>query len=121
MTANDTLLVRVMNRVQDNQRIFLISPTGSNKIWRAKLIRNETNEDGAWFNLLQPITFVEPFGDRKTPSYIEMKEDSDGFTHLAYFGDINAANPTAWLTRGEWEVTSVAGVNIKLGIVFAMI
>jgi hypothetical protein len=82
------------------------------------LIRDETNLDGAWFNILQPVTFVEPSKDRLEPTYIEMKEDSDGYTHLAYFGSILSSEPTAWLTRGKWEVTKVAGVNPQTGLVY---
>jgi dipeptidyl aminopeptidase len=85
---------------------------------RAKLIRDEVNTDGAWYNILQPVTIVEPSPERPHPTYIEMKEDADGYTHLAYFGIIDSDEPTAWLTRGKWEVTKVAGVNPRTGLVY---
>ncbi|KAJ3088883.1 hypothetical protein HK102_007706 [Quaeritorhiza haematococci] len=124
MTSNDTLLVRVMNRVQDVQRIFMVkkivvpegATVGGQVVWNATLVRDEPSRDGAWFNLLQPITYVPPSAtnpDRLAPSYIELMEDADGYTHLAYFGSISASKPTAWLTNGKWEVTSVVGVDVE--------
>jgi hypothetical protein len=85
---------------------------------KAKLIRDEVNADGAWFNILQPLTLVKPYLERADPTYIEMKEDAEGYTHLAYFGSIKSAEPTAWLTRGKWEVTKIAGVNSETGLVY---
>lgn len=82
------------------------------------MIREEMNKDGAWFPVLQPVTFVPPSGERHAPSYIELQEDSDGFTHLAYYADIHASEPTAWLTRGHWEVTKIAGIDAVLGVVY---
>jgi hypothetical protein len=47
-------LIRMMNRVQDKQRIFLVSQE-ANGSWTAKLVRDEASEDGAW------IQFVSSF------------------------------------------------------------
>jgi dipeptidyl aminopeptidase len=134
---NEMILVRLMNRVQDHQRVFIVSPEdnamGKDQIWfgffiltvrRAKLVRDETNSDLAWFNILQPTTLVKPHISkinrltRQNPSYIEMKEDATGFTHLAYYRNIYSSEPNVWLTSGDWEVTKIVGVNEKTGVVY---
>ncbi|KAJ3226629.1 hypothetical protein HK099_004510 [Clydaea vesicula] len=120
LTDSDTLLVRIMNRVQDVQRIFLVTPVlkNSKEIWEAVLIRDEPSVDGAWFNLLQPAVVVEPFADRSEPSYLELQEDANGFTHIAYYADVTRAEPTAWLTKGNWEVTEISAVDFQKGILY---
>jgi hypothetical protein len=138
---NIIILLRMMNRyhlifkiirVQDHQRVFIVSPDeGEDLVWfdfwrlifrRAKLVRDETNADGAWFNILQPTTLIKPYtsddGRRSTPSYVEIKEDENGFTHLAYYEDIHSSEPTEWLTSGPWEVTKVVGVNPRTRSVY---
>ncbi|KAJ3026633.1 hypothetical protein HDV00_011701, partial [Rhizophlyctis rosea] len=111
ISDNDKLLVRVMNRVQDVQRVFVVEymagANGTESRWEGRVVRDEANQDGGWFNKLQPITPIPPSPaiGRQNPSYIELMEDESGWTHLAYFADVGDKSPKTWLTRGEWEVT----------------
>ncbi|KAJ3330231.1 hypothetical protein HDU76_006156 [Blyttiomyces sp. JEL0837] len=119
-TANDTLLVRMMNRVQDSQRLFVVHAV--NDTWQATKVREEQNSDKAWFTLLQPITVIPPAPSlgRAHPTYLELKENDAGFMHIAYFDSLIEAKPTTWLTSGPFEVTEVSAVNAQKGIVYFM-
>lgn len=44
----EQFLLRVMNRVQDSQRVYTVSQM--NSTWNAKTIQKEDSVDGAWFN-----------------------------------------------------------------------
>ncbi|KAJ1567703.1 hypothetical protein HK405_005055, partial [Cladochytrium tenue] len=119
--SNSELIVRMMNRVQDAQRLFYVTHRDSDGAdWIARKIRDETNEDESWFPRLQAITVIPPLPSlgRKNPSYIELREDDEGFTHLAYYDSVTDSVPSAWLTRGSWEVTDVAAVDPQRGLVY---
>ncbi|KAJ3038694.1 hypothetical protein HK097_003092 [Rhizophlyctis rosea] len=121
---NDKLLVRVMNRVQDVQRLFLVEyvqgVNGTQSDWVGRIVRDESTGDGGWFNKLQPLTYIPPSSavGRQNPSYLELMEDAKGYTHLAYFADVSDKEPKAWLTSGEWEVTGVVGRDADKGVVY---
>lgn len=40
----------------------------------------------------------------------------EGFNHIAFFTPVNATTPI-WITSGEWEVTSMSGVDTDKSIV----
>ncbi|KAJ3195547.1 hypothetical protein HK101_011837 [Irineochytrium annulatum] len=116
--TNDTLIVRMTNRMQDSQRIYLVQ--SEEQAWMGTLLREEENEDGAWFNNLQPITVIPPSSSvgRTHASYLELKEDARGHTHLAYFASVTSPKPLTWLTAGSFEVTSVEAVDATTGCVY---
>ncbi|KAJ1554016.1 diacylglycerol pyrophosphate phosphatase, partial [Cladochytrium tenue] len=119
--SSSELIVRMMNRVQDAQRLFYVTHRDSDGTdWIARKVRDETNEDESWFPRLQAITVVPPLPSlgHKNPSYIELREDDEGFTHLAYYDSATDSVPSAWLTRGSWEVTDVAAVDPQRGVVY---
>ncbi|KAJ3283503.1 hypothetical protein HK104_010348 [Borealophlyctis nickersoniae] len=120
--SETALMVRMMNRVQDLQRLFLVEFQGEGEGggWKGRVVRDETNADGAWFDKRQPLTFIPPSTavGRQQGSYIEMIEDAQGYTHLAYFPTFDAGAPTTWLTSGTWEVTDVKGVDLDKGVVY---
>ncbi|KAJ3348478.1 hypothetical protein HDU83_001300 [Entophlyctis luteolus] len=128
--SEDALIVRMMNRVQDQQLVYLVqSPKGaaadtsngtnsaSGEVWTGTLVRNEKSTDGAWLmSNLQPIHVLHPTATARTSTatakhtplssssqmsaYIELAEDDTGNAHIAYYADPSAKTPTKWLTRG---------------------
>ncbi|EGF80903.1 hypothetical protein BATDEDRAFT_34941 [Batrachochytrium dendrobatidis JAM81] len=124
LTSNDTLMVRLMNRVQDIQRLFLVKGTQINGIftWKADLVRDEATPDGAWHNILQPLTPIlsSNFADHNDPSYVEIMDSANGYAHLAYFDDIGRASPTMWITSGTWEVTGIVRFDEAKDIIYFM-
>ncbi|KAI8919633.1 dipeptidyl peptidase IV N-terminal region-domain-containing protein [Entophlyctis helioformis] len=119
---NNTLLVRLMNRVQDVQKLFIVTSQQVNGsiAWTTALVRDEVTPDGAWHGIMQPLRYLPPSAavGRKDASYLEIMENADGYAHLAYFGTVHDASPTSWVTSGAWEVTKIVGLNAKLGIVY---
>jgi dipeptidyl aminopeptidase B len=70
--SDTTFLVRVMNRVQDVQRLYLVTFESSE--WSAKLLRDEATPDGAWHNRRQPLRILQPSPKNGRPdhSYLEV-------------------------------------------------
>jgi hypothetical protein len=46
-------------------------------------------------------------------SYLELMEDKQGYSHIAYFSNVNNAQPDKWLTNGPWVVTEINGYDSK--------
>ncbi|KAI8850047.1 dipeptidyl peptidase IV N-terminal region-domain-containing protein [Chytridium lagenaria] len=117
--SDTTLFARLMNRVQDSQRLFHIKLSEEGK-WLVQMVREEENEDEAWFQWLQPITVIPPSKaiGRMEPSYLELKEDDKGFTHIAYFSSVLQSKPASWLTSGPFEVTKIDAVDYTTGTVY---
>ena len=106
-----------MNRVQDHQKLYRVSPI--NGKWTGVLLRDEPSVDGAWFDKLAPLHVLQ----RKDPAssaYIELQEDEQGFTHLAYYQNISSRLPTEWLTKGPWEVTELSSFDVAKETVYFM-
>ncbi|KAI9345032.1 dipeptidyl peptidase IV N-terminal region-domain-containing protein, partial [Obelidium mucronatum] len=139
MEDGNSLMVRMMNRVQDQQRLFLVkSPETSDKdaiakaavgvngtlpvnAWIGTLIRDEKSLDGAWMlNSLQSIHALPPSksASRPNPGYLELAEDGTGYTHIAYYNSLTAKTPTHWLTKGDFEVTHISHIDNDRGIVY---
>ncbi|KAJ3110976.1 hypothetical protein HDU96_006105 [Phlyctochytrium bullatum] len=114
-----TLFARLMNRVQDSQRLFYVRRAESGE-WVAQLVREEEHGDEAWFSLLQPITVIpaSPALNRPEPAYLELKEDDKGFTHIAYYGSALQTKPAKFLTTGDHEVTEISSVDLQTGTVY---
>ena len=138
--GNNAILVRMMNRVQDHQKLYLITRSKSSTstpipagAWTVKLVRDEKSMDGAWIQHLQPLILIKPSPSRSSSSkskthdpesassysYIETTDLNKDFnTHLAFYESLDAEKPTRWLTSGQWEVTSVKGVDHDRGIIY---
>ncbi|KAJ3416242.1 hypothetical protein HDV05_002532 [Chytridiales sp. JEL 0842] len=117
-TANDTLLVRLMNRVQDAQRLFIVNEVGDGT-WSATKVRDEKTADGAWFTNLQPITVIYPPNPTSNlPIYLELTENTEGYTHISFYTSLNATEPQGWLTTGPWEVTKILAVDVDRQLVY---
>ncbi|CAG8569570.1 5544_t:CDS:10 [Ambispora leptoticha] len=97
------LLVRVMNRIQDLQRIVLVDAASR----KGTTVREENAEeqDGGWFEIAQSIVYIPKSDTRKKDAYIDLV-NNNGYLHLAMFSPIDSSNPT-FLTSGEWEESSI--------------
>src|SRR5262245_35184901 len=94
---------RVLNRAQDSQDIRLLSVAdGSTR----SLF---TEKDPYWINVYEPPRFL------KDGRYV-WKSDRDGFTHL-YVGSVSGGEPKQ-ITKGNWIVDRIAGVDENLKFVF---
>lgn len=97
-----SLFVRTMNRVQNEQRIFVASRDNTGN-WNASLVRRESYADGAWIEIQQAsVQNVQP----GVPGYFELKENDDGWIHLCYFEAIQSKD-CSWVTFGDFVVTEV--------------
>ena len=94
---------RVLNRSQNRQEVRLFSPAdGASR----KLL---VEEDPFWLNVVEPPRFL---ADGR---YL-WKSERSGFPHL-YLGSVSGGDPRP-LTRGEWSVDKVAGVDETRGVVY---
>jgi len=93
------IAVERLNRIQN--RLDLLVANARTGAVRTVL----TETDPHWINLHDGLTFLKAGSEFLWPS------DRDGFTHL-YRYSIDGRQ-LAQLTRGEWEVTEVAGVDAE--------
>ncbi|MBC8054488.1 MAG: S9 family peptidase [Sphingobacteriaceae bacterium] len=104
-TSSNTLCVLRMNRHQ-NKLDYLMADAASGK---SKLILTE--EDKAYIEIEhEKLTFLN-----NGTQFLNVSE-RDGFNHL-YLYDLNG-NIVKQLTKGNWEVTEVYGVDEKNGIIY---
>lgn len=115
--SDDTVLVRLMNRVQDHQRIYAIQTLDGGKSWNSRLLRDERTPDGAWFNRMQPIYRLGDLS-KKDHAYVEIMDHPSGYAHIAFFADLKTISPTAWLTSGPFDVIDINGVSKDLTIYY---
>ena len=99
-----TLLIERMNRLQ-NKLEFLLADV---KTGRTKLKFTET--DPAWICITDDIFFL-----KKKQGFIRTSE-SDGYNHL-YRYDYKSGKKSK-ITKGQWEVTKVYGLNEETGKVY---
>ncbi|KAJ2867368.1 Dpp4p [Coemansia aciculifera] len=104
---HDRLIVHVMNRVQDQLKVYLANTDP--KQLSAKLVRerntSESGGDGAWIEITSTPIFVPKSSVQSLTSdgYISLVENGE-HTHLALFSPPDAAQPTIWLTSGDYDV-----------------
>ncbi|ORX95337.1 hypothetical protein K493DRAFT_324651 [Basidiobolus meristosporus CBS 931.73] len=111
---DDLLLVRVSNRIQNKHWIFIVDGQSG----MAKLTRREAATDEGWLDWHQAVSYVPANGTTgvQEGGYIDIVEHS-GYKHLALYTPVTAEKPV-YLTRGEWEVNSILGVDAVRGQVY---
>ncbi|CAG8532746.1 8338_t:CDS:10, partial [Scutellospora calospora] len=113
--GNDSVLVRVMNRVQDIARVVLVDTISRN----GTTVREENADiiDGGWFEITKSWVFLEKGGSIHQDSYIDVVVNN-GYNHLAIFSPINSSTPQ-YLTSGNWEVVEgVKAVDRKRELIY---
>lgn len=108
--AHSQLLVHAMNRVQDHSKVYLVDADPkhlSAKMVRERNTATEDKGDGAWIEIASSPVFVPArSADKLTADgYLSLVENGE-HTHLALFSPMDAAQPTAWLTSGDYDVVS---------------
>ena len=99
-----SLAVQRLNRIQNRLDLLLADPqTGSSRVILAEA-------DPYWVNLADDLRFL------KNGQEFLWSSERDGFRHL-YRYSIDGRQ-LAQLTRGDWEVTGLAGVDETAGQVF---
>ena len=94
---------RILNRAQDRQEVRLFTPeSGSSRTLFVE-------QDPHWINVFDPPRFLP--GGR----YL-WKSERSGYAHL-YVGQVQGGEPRA-ITRGEWIVDRVYGVDETKGVVY---
>jgi len=102
-TDSASVCYRVLNREQNREEVRLFTP--ASRTSRTLLVE----EDPYWVNTFEPPRFLP--GGR----YL-WKSERDGYAHLSV-GEIAGGPPRA-ITRGQWMVDKVIGVDGKKGLVY---
>ncbi|KAI9297572.1 hypothetical protein K502DRAFT_300632 [Neoconidiobolus thromboides FSU 785] len=121
---NDGLIIRFTNRFQD--RVYTSVATNRNysnpTIVRQEKagqdINNPSLDDKGWYENrpLYLLPKLHEFGINES-AYIDFVI-VDGFTHLALFSPITASKPKRILTKGDFDVVSINGLDVKSGTIY---
>ncbi|KAI9144871.1 dipeptidyl peptidase IV N-terminal region-domain-containing protein [Paraphysoderma sedebokerense] len=115
---NSSLLVKVMNRVQDNCRCIAVKVSDDEKVEpTAEMVREENVKDkNQWVRIHHQVTPLPVLPSNAQPSYIDMIPHN-GYIHLAWFKSVKEKEPV-FLTSGDWEVTDIKGLDTEKGLVY---
>ncbi|KAI8869310.1 hypothetical protein GQ42DRAFT_163511 [Ramicandelaber brevisporus] len=121
---HDSVMVRLMNRVQDYSKHYLISTLNNGEL-SVKLVRewntNAAGGDNGWIEGTNSVRFV-PANEAtglKEPGYIDILPNKEGYYHLVLFSPITSSKPTRVLTDGYYEVVDgSATVDARRGKVY---
>lgn len=117
--GHEELLVRMTNRVQDKQRLLLVKNeaiNGKDK-WVVQLLREENETDGGWITRFNTITPIRLSPEHDTESYVEIKENEDGFAHIAYYESVSS-NDFTWLTFGNYEIDEISAIDSEEKLIY---
>jgi len=119
--TSENLMIRTSNRVQDTARLFSVNipkelkneDTDHKKegTIEAIFLKEDEYDDDGWLTRTESIYFVPP------KSYIEIMEDNNGYQHINFYDDIYDEN-SHFITSGEWEVNSIAGIDKDKKIIY---
>lgn len=103
---NNTLIVYKLNRLQNHLELYSVNARNG----KTRLIYNETNKYFVEIN--DDISFL------KLRNAFVYTSEKDGYNHI-YLHDIDEDKSTQ-LTKGNWEVTDIKGVDEKSGTIYFM-
>jgi len=101
---NNAVIVYKLNRLQNHLGLLEVNPKNGN----AKVIYEETNKYFVEIN--DNITFLE-----KRDAFVYTSE-KNGYNHL-YLHDVET-NKSSQITKGDWEVVSIQGVDEANGKIY---
>ncbi|WVO18103.1 hypothetical protein L204_105805 [Cryptococcus depauperatus] len=110
--GNDTLLVKETDRSARKGNVVLFEQ--GKKEGKVVRILGEDGEEGdkGWIDHKQNVVPV----DTPVSGYLDIVPNN-GYNHIAFFSPLNSTKPI-WLTKGEWEVTEISGVDDKIGLIY---
>jgi len=119
--TSENLMIRTSNRVQDTARLFSVNIPNEKKnkddetkeegTFMATFLKEDEFDDDGWLTRTESVYFVPPKG------YVEIMEDKTGFQHINYYSNIYE-DKSLFLTSGEWEVDSIAGIDKNNNIIY---
>ncbi|KAG4096474.1 hypothetical protein H8356DRAFT_1681984 [Neocallimastix lanati (nom. inval.)] len=119
--TSENLMIRTSNRVQDTARLFSVNipnelknEDAENKeagTFEATFLKEDDFDDDGWLTRTESIYYAPP------NSYIEIMEDNNGYQHINFYDDIYDEN-SHFITSGEWEVNSIAGIDKDRKIIY---
>eukprot|EP00833_Pecoramyces_ruminatium_P016424 jgi/Orpsp1_1/1190456/evm.model.d7180000079097.1 len=119
--TSENLMIRTANRVQDTARLFSVNIPNEIKNEKAEhkkegtleatFLKEDDFDDDGWLTRTESIYFVPP------KSYVEIMEDKNGYQHINFYKDIYDES-SQFITSGEWEVNSIAGIDKNNEIIY---
>ncbi|KIR38467.1 dipeptidyl aminopeptidase [Cryptococcus deuterogattii 99/473] len=103
--ADDALLVKEIDRAARDGNVVLFQFQYENESGEGK---SKTMEGEIGQNVI-PVK-------GSVPGYLDIVPNQ-GYNHIALFTPLNASKPL-WITKGEWEVTEISGVDTEKGLVY---
>lgn len=115
--------------ISSNSFLYKVSDRGSN-IVKSKVYETDQNKVhlmqevdmnsyGGWVEKSHDIIDVPPSEVNKAYGYLDILPDKHGFNHIFYFPKIHESHSGGiQLTKGEWEVSSLVGLEYETMRVF---
>ncbi|KIR97029.1 dipeptidyl aminopeptidase [Cryptococcus deuterogattii 2001/935-1] len=103
--ADDALLVKEIDRAARDGNVVLFQFQFENESGEGK---SKTMEGEIGQNVI-PVK-------GSVPGYLDIVPNQ-GYNHIALFTPLNASKPL-WITKGQWEVTEISGVDTEKGLVY---
>ncbi|GMK55819.1 hypothetical protein CspeluHIS016_0208750 [Cutaneotrichosporon spelunceum] len=113
--GNDALLVKEIDRPARNGQVIIFQGGKVDGKQVRKLGKDGEEGDDGWIDHGQNLIAIHE-SDGTVGGYLDVVP-KQGWNHIAFFHPVDATEPI-WLTDGEWEVTSINGVNPEEGVVF---
>jgi dipeptidyl-peptidase-4 len=112
---HDSVIFRCFNRAQNHDKHLLFDVNSRT----TKVVRERNSKDG-WLDNTRSIKYVGklPATAGENQEYYIDVSDQDGWNHVYLFNI--RENKSRQLTSGEWEVSSVRGVNLANNTVYFM-
>ena len=105
-----SLLVKEVDRASEVGNVILFTDgSGEGKVVRKMGKDGEQGDDG-WIDAELRVKAVPGW---PAEGYLDVIPNN-GYNHIAFFSPLDSGQPI-WLTSGEWEVTSIEGVNASTG------
>ncbi|ORY33110.1 putative dipeptidyl-peptidase [Naematelia encephala] len=112
--ATDGLLVKEIDRAARRGQVIIFQGGASEGQVVRHLGKGGEEGDDGWIDHGQNVIAV----DGEVPGYLDIVPN-EGYNHIAFFSPITATEPT-WITSGDWEVTSIAGIDHSHGAIYFM-
>lgn len=120
--TSENLFIRTANRVQDTARLFSVNiynelknlndETKDKNTFVATFLKEDDYDDDGWITRSVDSIYYTP-----PNSYVEIMEDPNGYQHLNFYPNIYD-DKSQFITSGEWEVVSIAGIDKNNKIIY---
>ncbi|KAH7910473.1 dipeptidyl aminopeptidase [Hygrophoropsis aurantiaca] len=120
--ANETLIVKEVNRAADSGSVILFNGNGGRTatgVVVRKLGKDGEEGDEGWIDSHQSIYPIpESLLSGSSSAYLDIVPSKEGYNHIALFEPADSGTPR-FLTSGTWEVTGgIQAVDAHRGLVY---